>query len=85
MTGGGDNTVTCVHDTAYDKASASCDTARHGHDTAPVCTMTRRPARGVRSAWAQCVRRLGLGCAPCAPNPVLTQDTILSHCLDHCS
>ena len=46
---------------------------------------TRLPARAVRMAWAQCARSLGLGCASCAPNPVLTQDTVLSHCFNHYS
>ena len=30
-------------------------------------------------------RRLGSGCAPGASNLVLTQCTVLSHCLGHCS
>ena len=41
-----------------------------------------------RTTWAlraQCVLDLGSGCTHCAPNPVLTQCTIYSHCLDHCS
>ena len=28
---------------------------------------------------------LGSRCAHCAPNPVLTQCTVYSHCLEHCS
>ena len=40
---------------------------------------TRRPARGLDTMRAQ------LGFLRCSPNPVLTQDTVLSHCLDHCS
>ena len=47
------------------------------HDTAP----SARYARRLGAVGAQ----LGSGCAPCAPNLVLTQDTILSHCLGHCS
>ena len=40
------------------------------------------------TTWAlrtQCARDLGFGCAHCAPNPVLIQCTVYSHCLDHCS
>ena len=47
---------------------------RHGRDTA-VLGIVR----------AACAGSLGLGCAPGAPNPVLTQCTVLSHCLGHCS
>ena len=47
------------------------------HDTAP----NARPGRSAHSVGAQ----LGSGCAPCAPNPVLTQCTVLSHCLGHYS
>ena len=36
-----------------------------------------RPAIGCDTA--QCVSRLGSGCALGAPNPVLTQCTVLSH------
>ena len=50
----------------------------HAHDTTPVRATTRRdttiPARS-----------LGHGCAHCALDPVLTHDTVLSHCLDHYS
>ena len=42
------------------------------HDTAG-----HRPT--TRSAWAQCAQA-GSGCAPGAPNPILTQCTVLSHC-----
>ena len=34
---------------------------------------------------AQCGRNLGHGCVHCALDLVLTQDIVLSHCLDHCS
>ena len=51
------------------------------HDT----TSSARPGHSTRAAWAQCACSLGLGCAPCAPNPVSTQDTVLSHCLNQCS
>ena len=100
VTGKGDDTATCARDTANDTASVRCDTAGLDHDTVPMRSMTRRkcaprhgaqcaactrPGRSVRSAWAQCARSLGLGCASCAPNPVLTSDTVFSHCLRHCS
>ena len=32
-----------------------------------------------RALWWRSGRAAGSGCAACAPNPVLTQDTILSH------
>ena len=54
---------------------------RHGSADAT----TWRPARCVRAAWVQWARRLGSGCALGAPNLVLTQCTVLSHCLGHCS
>ena len=51
------------------------------HDTAQ-----RAPRHGaVRAALALCACSLGSGCAPGAPNPVLTQCTVLSHCWGHCS
>ena len=50
-------------------ASNGYDTAQHG-----------QPGRSVRGLGAQ----VGPGCAPSAPNPVLTQCTVLSHCLEHC-
>ena len=34
---------------------------------------------------AQCPCDLGSGCAHCAPNLVLIQCIVYSHCLDHCS
>ena len=51
------------------------------HDT----TSSALPGHSAHAAWAQCEHSLGLGCAPCAPNPVLTQDTVLSYCFNHCS
>ena len=42
---------------------------------------TTRPGRSARGLCAQA----GPRCSPGAPNPVLTQDTVLSHCLGHCS
>ena len=62
------------HDATCDTASAHCNTAGGG------------PRHGAqRSAWEQCAQPGSLGCAPCVLDPVLTQCTILSHCLDHCS
>ena len=51
----------------------ACATIRSSvrHDTASCV----RPEHSVRAAWS-------IGCAP---NPVLTQDTVLSQCLNHCS
>ena len=60
------------------------------HDTAQLA-----PRHGaVHAAWAQWAHNFGSGCAPGVPNPVLTQCTVLSHCLgtlfmntvhEHCS
>ena len=68
------------------RARVRGDTAEHAyytaggrpHDTAPSA---RRPL-GLDAA---CAQPRSVGCAPCAPNPFLTHDTNLSHCLDHCS
>ena len=80
---------------AYDTArgtshGTTCDTAGHDHDTAPVRATTRRCVHGLGAVYARLVRSVREACAQpgtlgCAPNPVLTQDTILSHCLDHYS
>ena len=51
---------------------------QHNHDTAPGAPRYSRPS-------TQRAPSHGLGCASCAPNPVLTQDTVLSHCLNHYS
>ena len=68
---------------------------RHGSYARDLRTLSARPALAVRATWAlcaaapttwalrtQCVRDLGLGCAHSAPNPVLIQCTVYSHCLD---
>ena len=60
-----------------------CATA--GHDTAPLRATIRRSARCLGVVRVASAHRLGSGCAPGAPNPVLTQCTVLSHCLGHCS
>ena len=58
---------------------------RHGRPQAAKRPTTRprhgRPGRSARDLCAQA----GLGCASGAPNPILTQCTIFSHYLDHCS
>ena len=50
--------------------------------TSLLCAQQRpRPghcARCVRATWV-------VGCAHCAPNPVLIQCIVYSNCLDHCS
>ena len=61
------------------------DMAGHGLRHGALCATARSPAHAVRATWAQCARSLGQGCAPCSPNPVFTQDTVLNHCLGHCS
>ena len=75
LTGGSDDMVAYVRDTACDTAGARCDKAGHIHDTAPVRVTTRCPASGVPA-----VAQLGSGCAHCTLNSVLTQCTVLSHC-----
>ena len=60
---------------AWGGGGGGCDMARGACDT------TRgRPRYGTLRATT---RRLG--CAHCASNPILTQCTVQSHCLDHCS
>ena len=60
------------------RAAQRCDTAgralRHDHDTTPDATRYGRPN-------AQRAYSIGHGCAHCALDPVLTHDTVLSHCL----
>ena len=78
------------HSSATQRASAHmCPTTRLGSANirqgrgprhGPTNARTRRPKCSVRAAWAQWACRLGLGCVPGAPNPVLTQCTVLSHC-----
>ena len=51
------------------------------HDTA----LSSRCARGLGAMRAQCAPSLGHVCVHCALDLVLTQCTILSHCLDRCS
>ena len=63
----------------HDMAKGACNTAGAG----PV---TRHPARhdtmqGMRGLGALCTQPRSVGCALGAPNPVLTQCTVLSHCL----
>ena len=58
---------------------------RRGPRYGPERAMTRRLAHGLGAVRAQCAHSLGLGCASCAPNPVWTHCTVLSHCLDHYS
>ena len=70
---------------AATRQEAHCDAARGGPLYGAQCITTWRLAHGVRTASAQCACSLGLGCAHCAPNPVLTQCTVYNHCLDHCS
>ena len=59
---------------------------RHGQSGAmirpSVHPTTRRCERGL---GAVCAAQAGSGCAHCTPDSVLSQCTILSHCLGHCS
>ena len=54
---------------------------RHGRRGATI----RHPVRHDTAPSAWRASGLGLGCAHCSPNLVLTQCTVYSHCLDHCS
>ena len=63
--------------------------ARHG---APACAWAQRHSRakpatrpGQACDMAQCAHRLGQGWVHCARDLVLTQCTVLSHCLGHYS
>ena len=84
--------VLAYNDTTTTRQGMACDTTlyapRHG-DQRALC------ARPRRSAWAECARpghsacaecpQAGSGCAHCTLDSVLTQCTVLSHCLGHCS
>ena len=61
-------------------AGGACDTDRGGPRHGAQCATTRRYARGMSAVLVQREPSLGLGCAHCAPNPVLTQFTVYSHC-----
>ena len=63
-------------------AATRCSSARVGAATQQGAPATL-PSQA--SDTAQCVHRLGQGWVHCAFDSVLTQCTILSHCLDHCS
>ena len=63
--------------------SATCAGCAHDMRATSLLCAKQRPqpghcARSVRATWV-------VGCAHCAPNPVLIQCTVYSHCLDHCS
>ena len=77
-------------------ACARGDMAGHAWDTAggrprydrgvpPYGAQRTLCERPERSAHTMCTQPGSVGCAPYAPNSVLTQDTVLSHCLNHCS
>ena len=59
--------------------------ARYGAQRAIQCCDTAPSERHSASDTALCARSLDLGCAHYAPDLVLTQCTVLSHYLDHCS
>ena len=83
----------CVQHSAqkapYDTAPMRHDTAgarlRHCHDTAGEGATIRPNARHDTALCSWPVRSLGQGWVHCALDSVLTQCTILSHCLGHCS
>ena len=78
-----------AHNTACDTAGACCDTTevRPRYGRGPGQDMAGPGHDTARQGWlsAQRARNLGHGCAYCALDPVLTQNTVLSHCLSHCS
>ena len=71
---------------AATRVAARDTTSAHGLGAGCVAiqaaTWSARPATW--PAWVQCAQA-GSGCAPGAPNSILTQCTVLSHCLGHCS
>ena len=56
-----------------------CDTALCARPERSARVACSRPRHGVRA------QPRFLGCAHYAPNPVLTQCIVYSHCLEHCS
>ena len=76
---------------------APCNTAQercntHGRRTTQPRSLrygARRHRATIRPSQAcdtaQCARRLGQGGVHCALSSILTQCTVLSHCLGHCS
>ena len=76
-----------VHGKAGDTAGARCDTAGGGPRYGRLCAATllgQARATTLFITRAVCAQA-GPGCAPGAPDSVLTQCTILSHCSGHCS
>ena len=64
------------------RSGVRCDTAEHAlrHGRAKPATWCL-----VRHDTAGLTRSLSQGWVHCALDSVLTQDTVLSHCLGHCS
>ena len=89
----GCDTATVHHDTtlgavirAAQHTCAHSDTAEGGlrHNRC-WATIRRHCAPRYGAMRAACAHKLGSRCAPGAPNPVLTQCTVPSHYLGHCS
>ena len=66
------------HDTAPRRHDTGLYAPQHGAQRA-LCALPGHSARCLGAVSVQYARSLGVGCASCAPNPVL------SHCLNHCS
>ena len=77
LAGQGREVATCAHNLGTMRATCT----RHARDQLAV----RTAAPTTWALCAQCARDLGFGCAHSAPNPVLVQCTICSHCLGNCS
>ena len=78
----------CITTGGAIRQEATCDTAPKLHNKAlyePRNDASARHDTAQHTACVQPVRSLGHGCVHCALDPVLTQCTVLSHCLDHCS
>ena len=56
-----------------------------GNTALAVQRATRHDTTRHGRSNAQSVRSLAHRCVHCALYPILTQDTVSSHCLDHCS
>ena len=73
------------HPCATTRSVHACDMATIRLGRGPRYGSTRATTQRCAHAWVQRAHSLGHGCVHYALDPVLTQCTVLSHCLDHCS